>query len=45
LAKWLEWAGININIPCDDILSLKEKDYTLLKEHFENYIDINSFLQ
>ena len=45
LSKWLEWAGININIPCDDILSLKEKDYTLLKEHFENYIDINPLLQ
>ena len=44
LSKWLEWAGININIPCDDILSLKEKDYTLLKEHFEKHIDIAPLL-
>ncbi len=44
LEKWLKWAGINIKDPCKDMHLIKEKDYTLLKEHFETYIDIASWL-
>ncbi len=42
--RWLKWAGINIQGSCKDMNLIKEKDYTLLKEHFETYIDIASFL-
>ena len=44
LSKWLGWAGITIKNSFEDMNSTKEKNYTLLKEHFENYIDINPFL-
>jgi adenosylcobyric acid synthase len=44
LSKWLDWAGIIINNTCQDMNSIKEKDYALLKEHFEKYIDISLFL-
>ncbi|MCD4723122.1 MAG: cobyric acid synthase, partial [Desulfobacula sp.] len=37
LSKWLKTIGLD-NYPCDDILSSKEKDYMLLKEHFEAHI-------
>ncbi len=42
LMKWLEWAGMNMNsdILCNDMISIKEKDYNLLKEHFETYINL-----
>ncbi|NOX32381.1 MAG: cobyric acid synthase [Deltaproteobacteria bacterium] len=39
LSKWLKTIGLDANFSCDDMLSLKERDYTLLKEHFETYID------
>jgi adenosylcobyric acid synthase len=44
LSKWLGWAGITIKNSFEDMNSTKEKDYTLLKEHFENYIDIAPLL-
>ena len=40
LSKWLKLIGVDINYPCEDMLSLKEKDYILLKEHFEAHIDL-----
>ncbi len=44
LSKWLDWAGISINNSCEDMNSIKEKDYTLLKQHFETYINIAPLL-
>ncbi len=44
LSKWLGWAGITIKNSFEDMNSTKEKNYTLLKEHFENYIDIAHLL-
>ncbi|MCD4722989.1 MAG: cobyric acid synthase, partial [Desulfobacula sp.] len=41
LSKWLKTIGLDINYPCDDMLSLKEKDYILLKKHFEAHIDMS----
>jgi len=41
LSKWLKTIGLNINDPCDDMFSLKERDYVLLKEHFEAHIDMS----
>lgn len=40
LSKWLKMVGLDINYACDDMLALKEKDYILLKEHFEAHIDL-----
>ncbi|MBU8848597.1 MAG: cobyric acid synthase [Desulfobacterales bacterium] len=40
LLKWLKKIGLDGNNPCDDMLSLKERDYILLKEHFESHIDM-----
>jgi adenosylcobyric acid synthase len=44
LSKWLGWAGITIKNSFEDMNSTKEKNYTLLKEHFETYIDIAPLL-
>ncbi len=40
LKKWLKWAGINDTVSCEDMNSIKERDYTLLKAHFETHIDL-----
>ncbi|WP_457553946.1 cobyric acid synthase [Desulfobacula sp.] len=41
LLKWLNLIGLDINYPCDDMFNLKERDYILLKEHFEAHIDMS----
>lgn len=41
LLKWFELIGLNINYPYDDMLDFKERDYILLKKHFEAHIDIS----
>ena len=41
LLKWLKAIGLDANYPCDDMLNLKERDYRLLKEHFEAHIDMS----
>lgn len=43
LLKWLKWAGIKNVKSCDDMAALKERDYSLLSEHFKTYIDFNRF--
>lgn len=43
LKKWLKQM-INIDLTCHDMLSSKEHDYTLLKEHFETHIDLRDIL-
>jgi len=40
LLKWLKTIGLDVNYPCDDMHSLKQRDYALLKEHFEAHIDM-----
>jgi len=44
LSKWFKSIGLDINYPHEDILSSKEKEYILLKEHFEAHIDISYIL-
>lgn len=44
LSKWMEMVGLGMDLSCDDIDALKEKEYNQLKEHFETHININSFL-
>jgi len=44
LSKWLKIIGLDINYPCDDMLNLKERDYILLKEHFEAHIDMSHII-
>ena len=44
LAKWLKTIGLDLNFPIDDMISLKERDYALLKKHFEAHIDMRNFL-
>jgi adenosylcobyric acid synthase len=44
LSQWLGWAGININTACEDMNAIKERDYTLLKKHFETYINMAPLL-
>jgi len=41
LLKWLKTIGLDVNYPCDDMHSLKQRDYVLLKEHFEAHIDMS----
>ena len=43
-SKWMGWAGINLDTSCEDMNSIKEKEYVLLKKHFEKYIDIRPIL-
>ncbi len=45
LLKWLKTIGLDGHYSCDDMLNLKERDYILLKEHFEAHIDMNYILQ
>lgn len=40
--KWLKTIGLDMNYPYPDMLFSKERDYRLLKEHFETHIDISS---
>lgn len=44
LKKWLAEAGIDVKLSEKVLAYSKDKDYQLLKEHFENHIDISSFL-
>ncbi|MBT3175532.1 MAG: cobyric acid synthase [Desulfobacula sp.] len=44
LSKWLKTIGLDGNYQCDDMHNLKERDYLLLKEHFETYIDMDGIL-
>jgi len=44
LLKWLKTIGLDDNYACDDMLSLKQKDYSLLREHFEAHINMQYFL-
>ncbi len=44
LLKWLKTIGLDANYYCDDMLNLKERDYLLLKDHFETHIDMNYIL-
>ena len=44
LSKWLKLIGLNLPFPDEDFASLKEKSYTLLKEHFETHVDLSHFL-
>ncbi len=44
LSKWLNTIGLDSNYPHDDMVSQKEHDYALLKEHFEAHIDLSHIL-
>ena len=44
LLKWLKKIGLDANYQCDDMLTIKQRDYRLLKEHFETHIDMNYIL-
>ena len=44
LEKWFAMIGFNLNLNIDKMTSIKEKNYTLLKDHFETYIDIQDFV-
>lgn len=44
LKKWLEFSGLKIDMSKFNPSDGKDKDYKLLKEHFEKHIDINHFL-
>ena len=44
LTKWLKSIGLDINFSIDDMINLKERDYILLKKHFEAHIDMHDFL-
>lgn len=44
LSKWLEIARIDLKELPDDIISSKENDYDLLREHFEAHVDIDSLI-
>jgi adenosylcobyric acid synthase len=44
LAKWLNRIGLNLPCPEEDMAALKEKNYLLLKEHFEAHVDLSPFL-
>ena len=45
LSKWLEKTGFGINLSCEDMATLKDRDYFLLKEHFEAHIDLKQVFQ
>jgi adenosylcobyric acid synthase len=44
LSKWLSRIGLNLSCPEEDMAGLKEKNYGLLKEHFEANVDLAPFL-
>nr|NJM02252.1 cobyric acid synthase [Desulfobacula sp.] len=44
LSKWLGLIGLDLPCPDGDPASLKEKTYTLLKEHFESHVDLGTIL-
>ncbi len=44
VSKWLELIGISLKSTIDDMHTIKENDYGLLKEHFETHIDISSLV-
>ncbi|OGR21771.1 MAG: cobyric acid synthase CobQ [Desulfobacula sp. RIFOXYA12_FULL_46_16] len=44
LAKWLNRIGLNPPCPEEDMAALKEKNYLLLKEHFEAHVGLSPFL-
>ncbi len=44
LLKWLKTIGLDKNFSIEDMVNLKERNYKLLKEHFETHIDLNAFL-
>ena len=44
LSKWLKTIGLDLPCPDEDLASLKEKNYSLLKEHFETHIDLGHIL-
>ncbi len=44
LEKWMGMVGVDLSGFPKDILSSKDKDYTLLKEHFEKHVDIQTLI-
>ena len=44
LSKWLKMIGLDLPCPDEDLASLKEKSYGLLKEHFETHVDLRHVL-
>lgn len=44
LSKWLSRIGLNLPCPEEDMAAFKEKNYLLLKEHFEAHVDLSPFL-
>jgi adenosylcobyric acid synthase len=44
VSKWLQKMDIDIPIPREGIFLSKERDYTLLKEHFESHINIQEMI-
>ncbi|OGR14782.1 MAG: cobyric acid synthase CobQ [Desulfobacula sp. GWF2_41_7] len=44
LSKWLTLIGLNLPCPEEDLVFLKEKNYTLLKEHFETHVNLSHIL-
>jgi len=44
LSKWLGLIGLDLPCPDEDVAALKEKSYTLLKEHFEAHVDLSPLL-
>ncbi len=44
LSKWLTTLGVDIHFSPADMISVKERDYSLLREHFESHIDISEMI-
>ncbi len=44
LSKWLRLIGLNLPCPDEDPVVLKEKNYSLLKQHFEAHVDLSHIL-
>jgi adenosylcobyric acid synthase len=44
LAKWLATLGVEVHLSQEDMILVKERDYSLLREHFESHIDISDML-
>ena len=44
LSKWLGLIGLDLPCPDETPASLKERNYTLLKEHFESHVDLSAIL-
>ncbi|MCP3874761.1 MAG: cobyric acid synthase [Desulfobacteraceae bacterium] len=44
LSKWFKMINLDLNYSYKDMVSLKEKNYILLRKHFETYIDIKQIV-